>query len=236
MNVASFHTHFFILGVVKSGLAVLSCLSFALSSPHSTISAFILWLFPYSLHSNKQAGLFVLLIFPRCDRNRCFPSILMVHAGSAGQIWGDGKLCCVFSWQGAVSYFVWLALCSSWGRPKSTLATRTQFCPHVHTLPPQDQGRRRPDDKGTGFSLGLRENLCPLPMWFLCPTQDHKGCAAKHSRLHRLGWKIPDHKHTHRHTKHHPHCHLYSASLYTASCASWHYVMAEKECHSTGME
>lgn len=55
------------------------------------------------------------------------------HARSAGQIRGDGSFAVFSQWQGAVGYSVWLELSSSWGRPKSTLATRTQFCPHAHT-------------------------------------------------------------------------------------------------------
>lgn len=75
------------------------------------------------------------------------------------------------------------------GHPYLVLPTCT------HSLP-QDQGPRQPDDGGAGFSLRLRETSCPLPMGFISPTPDQKGCAAKHSKLHRLGWKVPDHKHT----------------------------------------
>ena len=74
------------------------------------------------------------------------------------------------------------------GHPYSVLPT----CTHS---PPQDQGPRHPDDGGAGFSLRLRETSCPLPMGFISPTQDQKGCAAKHSKLQRLGLKVLDHKH-----------------------------------------
>lgn len=159
-------------------------------------------------------GFLFMLIFPSWDRNRCFPSILGgAHAEAAGQIWGDGSLRSVFSWQGAVGYSAWLELSSSWGRPRAPWPPVLSSA-HMHTHPPQDQGRRRPDDGGAGFSLRLRETCCPLPMGFICPTQDHKGRAAKHSKLHRLGWKVPDHKHTQTHTEHHSHCHFHSTSFY----------------------
>lgn len=38
---------------------------------------------------------------------------------------------------------------------------------HMCILPPRDQGRRRPVDKGTGFRPQWQENFCPLPVWFL---------------------------------------------------------------------
>lgn len=181
-------------------------------------------------------GFSFLLIFPRWDRNRCFPSFLVVHMHDLlGRFEEMAASLCFLSGRVRLVTLSGSSSAAPEAGPRAPWPPVLSFA-HMHTLPPQDQGWRRPDDKGTRFSLKLRENLCPLPMWFLCPTQDHKGCAAEHSRLHRLGWKVPDHKHTHRHTKQHPHCHFHSASLYTANCVSWHYIMAEKECHSTGME
>lgn len=83
------------------------------------------------------------------------------HAGSAGQIWGDGSLA-VFS-HGRVRSVALPGPSSAapeagpehLGHPYSVLPTCT------HTLSPQDQGRRRPDDGGAGFSLRLREKSVP---------------------------------------------------------------------------
>ena len=115
-------------------------------------------------------------------------------------------------------------------RTRSTSATRAGFCPQAHTLPPQDQGRRRLDDGGAGFSLRLRET-CALCQWgsdvLLRIT---RGRAAKHSKLHRVGGKAPDHKHTQHN------CATLPLSLniliYTEICASWHYFVALKEYRS----
>lgn len=141
-------------------------------------------------------GFLFMLIFPSWDRNRCFPSFLVVRMQDLRR-WQPRS---VFSWQGAVGYSAWLKLSSSRGRPRAPWPPVLGSA-HMHTLPPQDQGRRRPDDGGAGFSLRLRETWCPLPMGFICPTQDQRGRAAKHSKLHRLGWKVPDHKHTYKGTQ-----------------------------------
>ncbi len=138
------------------------------------------------------------------------------HAGAARGDLRRWQPCSVFSWQGAVCYSAWLQLRTSeagsehLGHPYSVLPT----CTHSHRRIKVEGGQMT---GGAGFSLRLRETWCPLPMGFICPSQDHKGCAAKHSKLHRLGWKVPDHKHTHtythRHMKRNSHCHFHSTSI-----------------------
>lgn len=94
--------------------------------------------------------------------------------------------CSVFSWQGAVGYSAWLELSSSSGGPRAPWPPVLGSA-HRHTLPPQDQGRRRPDDGGAGFSLRLRETWCPLPMGFRCPPQDHKRPCSQAQQITQTG-------------------------------------------------
>lgn len=82
---------------------------------------------------------------------------------------------------------------------------------HMCTLPPHDQGRRRPVDKGTGFRPWLEENWCPLPVWFLQYvllriTRSKQSSTAAF-------WKLPDHKHALR-RRNDPPATLYYSKLY----------------------
>lgn len=73
------------------------------------------------------------LIFPKWEQKWVFS---LLPGGTLSGATADLRRWlprCVFSGQGAVRYSVWHALSSSWDRPKSTLATRAQFYPHVHT-------------------------------------------------------------------------------------------------------
>lgn len=173
---------FFILGGVKTGLAVLSCTPSVICSILSTLY-YLCFCCYFSQIAWTPLSFLFMLIFPSWDRNRCFPSFLMLpKAGSAGQNWGDGSFT-VFS-HGRVRLVTLpgsstAATEAELGHPYSSLPTCIHF-------PPQDQGPRRPDDGGAGFSLRLRETWCPLPTGFIWPTQDQKGCAD-------LGWKVPDH-------------------------------------------
>lgn len=163
-------------------------------------------------------GFLFMLEFPSWDRNRCFPSCLVVHkAGSAGQTWGDGSLT-VFS-HGRVRSVILPGSSTAapeadpeyLGHPYSSLPTCLHF-------PPQDQGSRRPDDGGAGFSLRLRETWCPLPMGFIWPTQDQKGCAVKQSKLHRLGWKVLDHNLTYTQNNYSTATFTQHPSIYSKLC------------------
>lgn len=118
---------------------------------------------------------------------------------------------CVFSWQGAVGRSVWLGTPRlPEAGPKSTLATRTQPCPHVHPsthmhtyththmLLPQEQGRQRPDDKATGFSLPQRGKVVSSASLVLASCAGSQGgCAAERGRLHGAGGKVHGRKRTH---------------------------------------
>lgn len=136
-----------------------------------------------------------------------------MHEGSAGQICGDGSHV-VFS-HGRVRSVTLLGSIST--APKAGpvhLGHPYLLLPTLHTLPPQHQGPRRPDDGGAGFSLRLRKTLCLLPMGFKCPTQDQKGCESEHSKLYRRDSNVLDHKHTRAHIKQHFDCHFHSSSFY----------------------
>lgn len=61
---------------------------------------------------------------------------------------------CVFSWQGAVGCSVWQQLPTAGPRaPWPPVLSIAHVHAPTHTLLPQDQGRRRPDDEATGFTL-----------------------------------------------------------------------------------
>ena len=182
------------LFLVGLGLAVLSCLSFALSSPHSTISVVFVY-FPHTAWTQECIAFYSGSFFPAKTEIGVFPPSWWYPCMMCWAELRRWQPRCVFLWQGAVGCSGWLKLSSSWGRPRAPWPPVLGSA-HRHTLPPQDQGRRRPDDGGAGFSLRLKETWCPLPVGFICLPQDHKSCAAKHSKLHRLGWKVPDHKHT----------------------------------------
>lgn len=90
---------------------------------------------------------------------------------------------CVFSWQGAVGRSVWLGTPRlPEAGPKSTLATRTQPCPHVHPPTHTHTCSYHRSKVGSGQMTRLQGSvcrregkLCPRPVWFLRPAQDHKG-------------------------------------------------------------
>lgn len=61
---------------------------------------------------------------------------------------------CVFSWQGAVGCSIWQQLPTAGPRaPWPPVLSIAHVHAPTHTLLPQDQGRRRPDDEATGFTL-----------------------------------------------------------------------------------
>lgn len=84
---------------------------------------------------------------------------------------------------------------------------------HPHTLPPQEQGRQRPDDKATGFSLPQREKVVSSAS--LAPAScagSQGGRAAERGRLHVVDGKVHGHN---VHTARQAHCHFHSTSVHS---------------------
>lgn len=165
---------FFILGGVKTGWAVVRCLScVCLHIPLSML------LFCYFSHADSTQitmhGFSFQLIFPKWEQSWVFslpPGGTLAGAAADLRRW---QPCCVFSGQGAVRYPIWHSVSSSWDRPKSTLATRTQFCPHVHT-PTAWSRSEAAGWQGYRVQALAGRKLVPSASVVLtiCPTQDHK--------------------------------------------------------------
>ena len=128
-NVAPLQTLFFIVGGATTGLAVFSCLSFALLFPHSTFS---FCYFAHTAWTQISVHVFLfMLIFPSWDRNRCFPSL--VHTQDLlGRSEEMAALQC-FLMAGCGHFFCLLRLSSSWGRPRAPWPPVLGSA-HMHTL------------------------------------------------------------------------------------------------------
>lgn len=143
------------------------------------------------------------LIFPKWEQKWVFSLLLGGTISGAAADLRRWQPCCVFSGQGAVRYSVWHALSSSWDRPKSTLATRAQFYPHVHT-PTAWSRSEAASWQGYRVQAPMARKFLPLASMVLtiCFTQDHRVWAVKYSSFfHKLNWKIPDRKHILRRRK-----------------------------------
>lgn len=114
------------------------------------------------------------LIFPKWEQKWVFsllPGGTLSGAAANLRRWQPR---CVFSGQGAVRYSVWHALSSSWDRPKSTLATRTQFYPQAYSHRViKVGGGQLTRVQGSGPDS---KKICSSASAVLtiCPTKDHR--------------------------------------------------------------
>lgn len=172
-------------------------------------------------------GFIFTIIFPSWDRNRCFPSFLMLpKARSAGQSGGDGSFP-VFS-HGRVRLVTLPG--SSTAAPEAELGHPYFSLPTCIHFPPQDQGPRRPDDGGAGFSLRLRKTWCPSANGVHMTYSGSKGLCSQAQLITQTGlegaWPQP---YIHRHKTSLPLPLSLNILLYTANCALWHNLRAEKK-------
>lgn len=162
----------FMLGGVKTGLAVLNYLSSAPFSPHSTVSAFPCY-FPI-LNSHKCvcvfSGFLFMLTFPSWDRNRPFPSFLQDPLGrfedmAASQCFlmaGCGRFLCLARAQQLLRQTY-----STPGHPRSALPTRTHSRRRIRVLAGQKTGVQ--GSVGDGGKLGA---LCQWGSYV--PSRDQR--------------------------------------------------------------
>lgn len=131
MNVATFHSPaLFLVGKNRVSCAQLSVI---LSTLYYHCFFCVCYISHTACAQISVHGFLSMLIFPSWDRNRCFPSVLVVcmeellgrfeemAASQCFLVAGCGRL-------------LWLAQAQQLLRQaQSTLATRTRFCPHAHT-------------------------------------------------------------------------------------------------------
>lgn len=102
--------------------------------PHIPLSLLLFCYFSHAACTQiTMHGFSFQLIFPKWEQKWVFSLLPGGTLSGAVVDLRRWQPRCVFSGQGAVRYSVWHTLSSSWDRPKSTLATRAQFYPHVHT-------------------------------------------------------------------------------------------------------
>lgn len=156
------------------------------------------------------------LIFPKWEQKWVFsllPGGTLSGAAAELRRW---QPCCVFSGQGAVRYSVWHALSSSWDRPKSTLATRAEFYPHVHipTVWSRSEAASWQGYKAqasTAWKIVPSASVVPT----ICPTQDAALSSQVQQLFSDLTWRYPT-------------TNTESGTENAANSASWCYIKAEQ--------
>lgn len=161
-----------------------------------------LLIFPYFSHTActqiSMHGFSFLLIFPRWDRNRCFSSFVVVHLqdllGSfeemAAWLCFLGAGCGQFPWLAGAQQLLRPAQ-EHLGHPYSVLPT----CTHPHHRIKVGRGQMT-RVQGSVWDWERICALCKCGSYILLRITK-----AVDSRLHRLGWKVPYHKHIHTGTQ-----------------------------------
>lgn len=157
-------------------------------------------------------GFLSMLIFPSWDRNRCFPSFLVVLMQDLLGRFGEMAVLQCFLMAGCGQLLCLAQAQQLLRQAQSTLATRTRFCPHAHTLTTGSRSKAA-RWRGCRVQSETEGNLVPSANGVHMSYSGSEGLCSQAQQITRTGLEGTwPQTHIHRHTKHF-HCHFHSTSF-----------------------